>query len=103
MKGNRKKVEPLLLFKTKLQNSKRVKALGGGPLVSIYSPAQNQKPKHILINLGPRRDGWNSSILNFRFEIVYNLLSFRFNSRIRVKTYTDELTPIESVNDIFKV
>lgn len=38
----------------------------------------------------------------YRFEIVYNLLSFRFNSRIRVKTYTDELTPIESVNDIFK-
>ena len=39
----------------------------------------------------------------FRFEVVYNLLSFRFNSRIRVKTYTDELTPIESVNEIFKV
>jgi len=38
----------------------------------------------------------------FRFEIVYNLLSHRFNSRIRVKTYTDELTPIESCNDIFK-
>ena len=38
----------------------------------------------------------------FRFEIVYNLLSLRFNSRVRVKTYTDELTPIESVNDIFK-
>ncbi|XP_029438127.1 NADH dehydrogenase [ubiquinone] iron-sulfur protein 3, mitochondrial [Rhinatrema bivittatum] len=32
-----------------------------------------------------------------RFEIVYNLLSLRFNSRIRIKTYTDELTPIESV------
>ena len=39
----------------------------------------------------------------FRFEIVYNLLSHRFNSRIRVKTYTDELTPIDSCNDIFKV
>ena len=38
----------------------------------------------------------------FRFEIVYNLLSLRFNSRVRVKTYTDELTPVESVNDIFK-
>jgi len=37
-----------------------------------------------------------------RFEIVYNLLSIRFNSRIRVKTYTDELTPVDSVNDIFK-
>ncbi|KAG7315291.1 hypothetical protein KOW79_021379 [Hemibagrus wyckioides] len=31
-----------------------------------------------------------------RFEIVYNLLSLRYNSRIRVKTYTDELTPIDS-------
>merc|ERR1719449_564660 len=38
----------------------------------------------------------------FRFEIVYNLLSLRFNSRIRVKTYTDEFTPIDSINDIFK-
>lgn len=37
----------------------------------------------------------------FRFEIVYNLLSLRFNSRIRVKTYTDELTPIESTSSIF--
>ena len=35
-----------------------------------------------------------------RFEVVYNLLSLRFNSRIRVKTYTDELTPLDSVNDI---
>lgn len=26
----------------------------------------------------------------------------RYNSRIRVKTYTDELTPIDSCNDVFK-
>ena len=38
----------------------------------------------------------------FRFEIVYNLLSLRYNSRIRVKTYTDELTPIESADEVFK-
>ncbi|XP_075401836.1 NADH dehydrogenase [ubiquinone] iron-sulfur protein 3, mitochondrial isoform X1 [Tenrec ecaudatus] len=37
-----------------------------------------------------------------RFEIVYNLLSLRFNSRIRVKTYTDELTPIESIVSVHK-
>ncbi|MEJ1278426.1 NADHubiquinone oxidoreductase core subunit S3 [Cricetulus griseus] len=37
-----------------------------------------------------------------RFEIVYNLLSLRFNSRIRVKTYADELTPIESVVSVHK-
>lgn len=38
----------------------------------------------------------------YRFEVIYNLLSLRFNSRIRVKTYTDELTPIESANDVHK-
>ncbi|GBP55436.1 NADH dehydrogenase iron-sulfur protein 3, mitochondrial [Eumeta japonica] len=37
-----------------------------------------------------------------RFEIIYNILSLRYNSRIRVKTYTDELTPIDSVCDIYK-
>merc|ERR1711977_820379 len=35
----------------------------------------------------------------FRFEIVYNLLSLRYNARIRVKTYTDEMTPIDTAND----
>lgn len=39
----------------------------------------------------------------FRFEIVYNLLSLRYNSRICVKTYTDELTAIDSANPVFKV
>lgn len=38
----------------------------------------------------------------YRFEIVYHLLSLRYNSRIRVKTYTDELTPIDSICGIFK-
>jgi len=32
-----------------------------------------------------------------RFEVVYNLLSVRHNSRIRVKTYADEATPVPSV------
>ena len=32
-----------------------------------------------------------------RFEVVYNLLSHRYNSRIRVKTTTDEYTPVESI------
>ncbi|KAJ0066658.1 hypothetical protein NL108_016764, partial [Boleophthalmus pectinirostris] len=37
-----------------------------------------------------------------RFEIVYNLLSLRFNSRIRVKTYTDELTALDSAVPVHK-
>lgn len=35
-------------------------------------------------------------------QIVYNLLSLRFNSRIRVKTYTDELTPVDSAVPVHK-
>ncbi|XP_003394466.2 NADH dehydrogenase [ubiquinone] iron-sulfur protein 3, mitochondrial [Bombus terrestris] len=37
----------------------------------------------------------------YRFEVIYNLLSLTFNSRIRVKTYTDELTPIKSVESVY--
>ncbi|XP_050538567.1 NADH dehydrogenase [ubiquinone] iron-sulfur protein 3, mitochondrial [Daktulosphaira vitifoliae] len=37
-----------------------------------------------------------------RFEIVYNLLSVRYNARIRVKTYTDELTPVDSATAIYE-
>merc|ERR1711887_26844 len=36
----------------------------------------------------------------YRFEVVYNFLSVRYNSRIRVRTYTDELTPVDSINDV---
>lgn len=38
----------------------------------------------------------------FRFEVVYNLLSVRYNTRIRVRTYTDELTPVESACEVHK-
>lgn len=37
-----------------------------------------------------------------RFEVVYHLLSVRFASRIRVKTYTDEVTPVPSVTGVFR-
>ncbi|KAJ2721425.1 putative NADH-ubiquinone oxidoreductase 30.4 kDa subunit, mitochondrial [Coemansia sp. Benny D115] len=32
-----------------------------------------------------------------RFEVIHNLISYRFNSRIRVKTYADEAQPVPSV------
>ena len=38
----------------------------------------------------------------YRFELIYNLLSIRFNNRIRVKTYTDELTPVDSITGIYQ-
>lgn len=36
-----------------------------------------------------------------RFEVVYNLLSVRHNSRIRVKTYADEATPVPSITCLY--
>jgi NADH/F420H2 dehydrogenase subunit C len=36
-----------------------------------------------------------------RFEVVYNLLSILYNSRIRVKTSVDEITPICSVSELY--
>lgn len=37
----------------------------------------------------------------YRFEVVYNLLSIRHNSRIRVKTYADETTPVPSICSLY--
>ncbi|KAH8963105.1 hypothetical protein BDL97_05G134700, partial [Sphagnum fallax] len=36
-----------------------------------------------------------------RFEVVYNLLSIQYNSRIRVQSSVDEITPICSIVSIF--
>ena len=36
-----------------------------------------------------------------RFEVVYNLLSIQYNSRIRVQTSVDEITPVDSVVNVF--
>jgi NADH/F420H2 dehydrogenase subunit C len=37
-----------------------------------------------------------------RFDISYDLLSLAFNSRIRVKTQTDEVTPLLSVTSLYR-
>ncbi len=36
-----------------------------------------------------------------RFEVVYNLLSVRYNNRIRVKTYASEVNPVPSVSSLY--
>ena len=37
----------------------------------------------------------------YRFEVVSNLLSVRHNSRIRVKTFADEATPVPSITSLY--
>ena len=36
-----------------------------------------------------------------RFDVVYHLLSLRYNLRIRLKVQTDEVTPVPSVIEVF--
>lgn len=36
-----------------------------------------------------------------RFEVVYNMLSVRYNARIRVKTYATEVDPVPSATQLF--
>ena len=36
-----------------------------------------------------------------RFKLVYELLSIRYNCRLRIKTFTNELLGIDSVKIIF--
>jgi len=36
-----------------------------------------------------------------RFDVVYHLLSLKFNRRVRVRLETDEVSPVQSVVDIF--
>jgi NADH dehydrogenase (ubiquinone) Fe-S protein 3 len=37
----------------------------------------------------------------YRFQVVYELLSLKYNSRIRIKVFADELIPMSSVENIF--
>lgn len=37
----------------------------------------------------------------YRFKVVYELLSVKFNIRLKVKIITDELSPVESCEHIF--
>ena len=36
-----------------------------------------------------------------RFDVVYHLLSLKYNQRLRVKVSTDEATPVPSVTGVF--
>jgi NADH:ubiquinone oxidoreductase subunit C len=37
----------------------------------------------------------------YRFQVVYELLSIKYNSRLRIKIFLNELTPMSSVEKIF--
>lgn len=38
----------------------------------------------------------------YRFSVVYELLSISFNIRLRIKTFLNEISPLNSITSIFK-
>lgn len=38
----------------------------------------------------------------YRFQVVYDLLSLKFNSRIRIKLYAGELFPVDSIETVYR-
>lgn len=37
-----------------------------------------------------------------RFELIYCLLSIKYNSRIKIKTFVNEFSPVESIVDLYQ-
>ena len=37
-----------------------------------------------------------------RFEVVYCLLSTKYNCRLKIKTFVDEITPLQSIVDLYQ-
>ena len=37
----------------------------------------------------------------YRFKVIYDLLSIRYNNRIRVQTFTNETSPLPSIDSIY--
>lgn len=52
----------------------------------------------ILVDMG----GVDYPERKVRFEVVYNILSVRFNMRLRIKTCVNEITPINSISAIYQ-
>lgn len=38
---------------------------------------------------------------NYRFSVVYDFLSLTFNQRLRLKTFLNEVTPVESITNLY--
>jgi NADH dehydrogenase (ubiquinone) Fe-S protein 3 len=88
------------------------------PLIAVdfdkFGPIISVKPENLLFVLKTLKLHTNTqySVLTAvsgvdypfrkrRFEVVYDLLSVKFNSRIRVKTFVDEVTPLVSAVSVF--
>jgi NADH:ubiquinone oxidoreductase subunit C len=66
---------------------------------ALAVPTSFSSPLRRLLSLCA--DASSTTVLG-RFEVVYNLLSLKYNNRLRVKVLLDEVTPLLSVTSIFR-
>lgn len=86
----------------------------GGWSCGVDMVVLDVEPEHMLDVLTTLRDDGDLKFVNFtdccgvdyparakRFDVVYHLLSPTLNARVRVKTQTDETTPVPSATAVF--
>lgn len=56
---------------------------------------------HTQFNLLSCISGVDMFRANYRFGVVYDLLSLTYNIRLKVKTFVNEITPVMSISNIF--
>lgn len=94
-------IAPKFVQDVRLTSTKELEILihpeGILPVISILRDHTNAQFKSLMEITAvdvPKRE--------FRFELVYILLSMKHNARCIVKTYTDELTPVDSLCGMYK-
>ena len=60
-----------------------------------------EKPHKHTVQAASRLHAVDYPSRPLRFEVVYNFLSIQYNSRVRVKSCLDEVTPISSLTPLF--
>ena len=89
-------------------------------LILIFFGCQNEKKDNSLIDFVPTKTlillkyhiPYQFNILTcitcvdfphnkYRFKLVYDLLSIRYNIRLRIKTFTHELIGVESCDQLY--
>ncbi len=81
------------------QNNEQTVNLSHSDLI----PSLNILKKHINFqyNLLSCISGVDLLLNKYRFSIVYDFLSLTYNSRLRVKTFTNEVTTVDSIVSLY--
>jgi len=103
-------IQTKTLFLFEILVSKLVKNLWVDGLDIVFKTTKNcVEPllqflnSHLLIQASALNDlvVYDRPSSNFRFSVVYNLFSYRYNMRFQIHTNTDDVSPLMSVTHLF--